>query len=83
MYLIVGRRNCEYCDKAKELLDSKEIPYVYVDMMETQEKSVIFKDILLTQMNQKTVPQIFKLVGGYDHLNLLLTHIEGINKDVG
>jgi len=68
MYLILGRRNCPFCDKAKERLTRDELPYVYVDITETQEKTTLFKDILVNKMNVRTVPQVFKLVGGYDHL---------------
>jgi len=69
MYLVLGRRNCIYCEKAIELLKQENKPYVYVDIMETQEKSTLFKDILVNKMNVRTVPQIFELVGGYDSLN--------------
>jgi len=68
MYLVLGRRNCPFCDKAKERLEQDGIPYVYVDIMETQEKTTLFKDILVNKMNVNTVPQIFKLTGGYDNL---------------
>ena len=68
MYLVLGRRNCPFCDKAKERLEQDGLPYVYVDIMETQEKTTLFKDILVNKMNVRTVPQVFKLVGGYDNL---------------
>jgi glutaredoxin len=68
MYLVLGRRNCPFCDKAKERLEQEGLPYVYVDIMETQEKTTLFKDILVNKMNVNTVPQVFKLVGGYGHL---------------
>jgi len=65
MYLVVGRPNCPWCDKAKELLDSKELPYVYVDYAHNKE---LWMYTLIEQMNVRTVPQIFKLEGGYDNL---------------
>jgi len=68
MYLVLGRRNCPFCDKAKERLEQDGLPYVYVDIMETQEKTTLFKDMLVNKMNVRTVPQVFKLVGGYDNL---------------
>lgn len=68
MYLVLGRRNCPFCDKAKERLEQDGLPYVYVDIMETQEHTTLFKDMLVNKMNVRTVPQVFKLVGGYDNL---------------
>ena len=68
MYLVLGRRNCPFCDKAKERLEQDGLPYVYVDIMETQEKTTLFKDILVNKMNVNTVPQVFKLTGGYEAL---------------
>ena len=68
MYLIVGRPNCPWCDKAKEDLDAKGIQYVYVDMNKSMENMSMWKDILVNEMGVKTVPQIFKLTGGYDNL---------------
>jgi len=68
MYLVLGRQNCTFCDKAKELLEFDGLDYVYVDIMDKPE----LKDILVEQINVRTVPQVFKLVGGYDHLKVSL-----------
>ena len=32
MYLVIGRKNCSYCNLAKELLESRNISYVYKDI---------------------------------------------------
>ena len=62
MYLVVGRENCPYCDKAKQTLDYWQEPYVYVSV---EDKHWLG---LLKGMSLKTVPQVFKLVGGYTEL---------------
>jgi glutaredoxin len=64
MYLVIGRENCPYCDKTKELLTSTDLDFVYVDM----DSDPVWKDLLVKDMKVKTVPQIFKLVGGYEDL---------------
>jgi glutaredoxin len=66
MYLVIGRKNCSYCDKAKELLTSQGKEFVYVDI----ESDPVWKDLLLQDMKVKTVPQIFNLIGGYEDLRL-------------
>jgi glutaredoxin len=70
MYLVIGRQNCPYCDKAKELLDSKELEYVYVDI--TSGDCIldsVWKHFLVDDMKVKTVPQVLKLIpGGYTGL---------------
>jgi thioredoxin reductase (NADPH) len=70
MYLVIGRQNCPYCDKAKDLLDSKGLEYVYVDM--TSGDCIVdsvWKHFLVDDLKVKTVPQIFNLTGGYDELS--------------
>lgn len=62
MYLVVGRENCPYCEKAKKELDHRQQPYVYVSVEDKH-----WLD-LLVGLNLKTVPQVFKLVGGYTEL---------------
>ena len=57
--------DCEWCDKAKELLDQKEIKYtvIYSDKA--------FFNTLIQQTESKKVPQIILdgiFVGGYNEL---------------
>ena len=64
--VIYGKKNCPNCDKAKALLESKEIPYEYVDISECSAIVDTFK-----QNGWKTVPQVFKggvRVGGFQEL---------------
>jgi len=66
MYLVIGRKNCSYCDLAKELLESKGIEYVYKDITTGDGiADTVWKDFLVNEMEVKTLPQIFKLTGGY------------------
>ena len=63
MYIVLGRQQCNFCDRAKALLDAMKEPYMYIDVNGAEE----YKEFL--RMNKiKTVPQVFKLVGGYEEL---------------
>jgi len=69
MYVVLGRDNCPYCLKAKNLLDDKEEDYIYIDI--TSGDCVAdnhWRNFLLGDLKVNTVPQVFKLVGGYDSL---------------
>jgi glutaredoxin len=66
MYLVIGRKNCSYCDKAKELLTSQGKEFVYVDVA----SDPVWKEFLVKGIKVKTVPQIFDLIGGYEELRL-------------
>ena len=64
--VIYGKKSCLNCDKAKALLESKDIPYEYVDITECPTLVGTFK-----QNGWKTVPQIFMdgvRVGGFQEL---------------
>ncbi len=61
---------CGYCDKAKNLLRSKNINFTEIEL-KTQEDRI---NLVEKANGRKTVPQIFindKLIGGYDDLNQL------------
>lgn len=75
-FVIFGKSVCEYCIRARELLESLGISYVYnsVDdpkaLFEMQE--LVYDK---TGIIAKTVPQIFnnwEYVGGYTELEKLL-----------
>jgi glutaredoxin len=73
-YTIYGKKNCPYCEKAKELLDSKGIGYEYFDVM----LDLTRRTEMMTRVNRPvtTVPQIMKgehYVGGYTDLLALLS----------
>jgi glutaredoxin len=70
MYLVIGRENCSYCDKAKDLLDAKGKEYVYVDITSGDSvNDAVWKKFLTQDMEVKTVPQVFQLIGGFEELH--------------
>ena len=70
MYLVIGRKNCAYCDKARALLNSKNISHVYVDITSGDLLTdATWKHFLVDDLKASTVPQIFNLTGGYDELS--------------
>lgn len=76
MYIVYGKQNCAYCTKAKQLLESKNLPYKYIDL--GVDISVeIFKELMWEayQVIPKTVPQILEndqYIGGFDALETYL-----------
>ena len=69
MYLVIGRQNCPYCEKAKELLERNGEEYLYVDITSGDcITDALWKNFLVDDLKAKTVPQVFKLVGGYTEL---------------
>jgi glutaredoxin len=61
-YIIYTQKNCEYCTKAKALLD--EAGEVYEErVLDNLPKIKRFRDA-----GHKTVPQIFLHIGGYTEL---------------
>jgi len=58
--------DCPYCDKAKQLLEDKNISYEYIVLRDIQKRKEIG-----TRYNMKTAPIILhnnNLVGGYTEL---------------
>ena len=69
MYLVIGRKNCSYCSLAKELLDSRNISYVYKDITTGDNiEDTVWKNFLVNELEVRTLPQIFNLTGGYTEL---------------
>lgn len=67
MYIVYGKNHCQYCVRAKSLLDRLAIEYEYRDVSDP----AILSDLKERVPTVKTVPQIFdneKLIGGYDDL---------------
>ena len=74
MFVIYGKPLCQYCEMAKKLLGSKDIPYTFVNLGDD--------DMTIDRLNEmagheiKTVPQIlvkdsdgmFQYVGSYQDL---------------
>lgn len=66
-YKIYGKPNCQGCDQAKALLESKGLGYEYVDVMKTPSAQTLFRE-----KGFRSVPQIFlngeHLEGGFEGL---------------
>ncbi len=62
--------HCPYCERAKALLTSKNIPYQEIKVDRSDEKAV---SELFARSKMKTFPQIFfddQLVGGFRELDI-------------
>lgn len=72
--VVYGKSGCPHCVRAKEYLDSKQIPYTYFDVV--KEPRALYEMIPRAKQNigektPVTVPQIWmdgKYVGGADNL---------------
>lgn len=63
---------CPYCDRAKQLLNQKNIPFKEIDVTDSSDREAMME----RANGRKTVPQIFigeHHVGGFDDLNALKT----------
>lgn len=75
-YVIFGKSGCVYCEKARELLESHGISYIYNSVDDPKDlfgmQELVFKK---TGIIAKTVPQIFKdgeHIGGFTDLEKLI-----------
>ncbi len=68
--VIYTKNNCVFCDRAKSLLNSKNVAFEEHNL---EGKSDELR-VLMEKTGMRTVPQIFindELVGGFDDLNAL------------
>lgn len=66
MIVVIGKKDCKWCDKAKQFLEERELKYVYLDYHESETAKSYIKSVGAT-----TVPQIWlgsKNIGGYEEL---------------
>ena len=66
LYVTTG---CSHCVRAKKLLDSKNIPYVTIDLAEHPERK---QEMVMASGGRKTVPQIFF---NYEHIGVSLAYL--------
>ena len=62
---------CSYCEAAKALLQSKNIPFEEIDVWKSKDKA---KEMLQRTNGARTIPQVFigdTYVGGYTELKTL------------
>lgn len=76
MFKIYSAEWCEYCQKAKDLLDSEGLPYTTLDIDDSDNANAMKLEIkAITKNDPKTIPQILYLghyVGGYGDLQVFL-----------
>ena len=68
--LIYTKRDCPYCDAAKQLLQAKNAEFEEIDISHSE----TLKEQMMQKTERKTVPQIFigdHHVGGFDDLSSL------------
>lgn len=66
--LVFGKSNCPWCVRAIDLLNSRRLPFTYVNLEESRDMVPEFRRLT---NDAKTVPQILvgsHLIGGFDQL---------------
>ena len=68
MITVYSKNNCPFCVRAKQLLESKNVPYTEVNIENDQDARQ-----MLVDQGLRSVPQIFHgyelIPGGFDGLN--------------
>lgn len=68
MLTIYSKNNCPFCDRAKQLLESKGVPYTEINIEKDPESRQ-----MLVDKGLRSVPQIFHgyelIPGGFDGLS--------------
>lgn len=76
-FRIYGASWCPYCNKARELLDDKNIPYIYYDIEDLKlNKQELQKKLRPWIGDYSTIPIIFygdMFIGGFSSLQLMFT----------
>jgi len=67
MFLVIGKDDCSYCAKVKELLKSKSEMFVYKNLsdIDSEEKNYL-KTLIKEDLKLETVPVVLHIVGGYE-----------------
>ena len=69
MIYVIGRNNCPWCDKTKELLDTNNQDYTYINMSDMNESNYnLFKGFITTFLGMSTLPVVIDVIGGYTEL---------------
>jgi len=73
MLYVIGKDDCPWCDKAKELLDKNHTQYVYKNLSTLfPEKRKAWKDFINNELSKTTVPVVINIIGGYSELSELM-----------
>jgi glutaredoxin len=68
MWTVYSKNDCPYCEKAKFILDSRQLSY---EVKNISTDPALLQELMTKNPAARTMPQIFKedqLVGGYDQL---------------
>ena len=69
MYYVIGKNNCPWCEKAKTDLEENNTAYVYKNLDHlNQEKREQWRDFIINELGMRTVPVVFKMIGGSTEL---------------
>lgn len=76
MYIVYGKPNCPYCEKAKGLLKTKGLEFEYKTLDEDYSRDDLLDVCRPFRVIPKTMPQIFlqseegaeSYIGGFDQL---------------
>lgn len=66
-YIILTMDECKWCDKAAALLEAEGRTYVKLNLSDNPELAPLMK-----ALGAKTVPQVLKVIGGYEATEALL-----------
>lgn len=72
MYKVYGRVSCSWCERAKDLLKTKDLDFEYISLDNPETLKAFFEQ---HPTAPRTVPQIFKdeeYIGGYNELHASL-----------
>jgi glutaredoxin len=73
MIYVIGKDDCPWCDKAKELLDNNNTQYVYKNLSTLfPSKREAWKNFINNELAKTTVPVVINVVGGYSELSELM-----------
>jgi glutaredoxin len=65
MYYVIGKNNCPWCEKAKADLEKDNTAYVYKNIDNLSEsKREQWKSFIINELGMRTVPVVFKMIGG-------------------
>jgi glutaredoxin len=69
--IIFGKKDCIYCDKAKQFLQDKKLPFKLVNLNPEESGYTMERDALFYKYNHKSFPVILidgVFIGGYNEL---------------
>lgn len=67
MFTIYGQPNCVWCERAKSLLDERNLPYIYYEITDPGNRYMFGADF----PGRRTVPAVMynkQNIGGYEEL---------------